>query len=199
MILMSGGKPVPAAQYLRTSMPQHQCSIANQREAISNYAKRNGFRIVRTYVDAGKSGVNLKQRPSLKSLLREVNSGQADFKAILTYDISRWGRFQDTDEPASYEFMCKRAGTIVRYCAEEFPNDGSVSSSTMKILKRMMAAEYSRELSVKVYAGQRRLAQLGFMVGGTAPYGLRRLALSPDGRPIRVLLRGNWKGSARST
>jgi len=195
---MPGGKPVPAAQYLRTSMPQHECSIAYQREAINNYAKRNGFRIVRTYVDAGKSGVNLKQRPSFKSLLRDVNSGQADFKAILTYDISRWGRFQDTDEPASYEFMCKRAGIIVRYCAEEFSNDESVSSSTMKILKRMMAAEYSRELSVKVYAGQRRLAKLGFMVGGTAPYGLRRLALSPDGRAIREMLRGNWKGSTRS-
>jgi hypothetical protein len=32
--------------------------------------------------------------------------------------FSRWGRFQDADESAHYEFLCKSAGIPVHYCAE---------------------------------------------------------------------------------
>jgi hypothetical protein len=56
------------------------------------------------------------------------------------------GRFQDTDEAAHYEFLCKRSGVPIHYCAEPFANDGTVPSSILKTLKRTMAAEYSREL-----------------------------------------------------
>ncbi|MEO6246527.1 MAG: hypothetical protein ABIQ12_13930 [Opitutaceae bacterium] len=27
-----------------------------------------------------------------------------------SYDVSRWGRFQDADESGYYEYICKRAG-----------------------------------------------------------------------------------------
>lgn len=190
---MSRRKLIPAAQYLRMSTDHQQFSFANQKEVIRKYAARNGFAITRTYNDAGKTGVNLRQRPGLKALLRDVKSGSSNFKAILVYDVSRWGRFQDTDEPASYEFVCKQAGISLHYCAEQFVNDGTTHSSMMKILRRIMAAEYSRELSAKVYAGQRRLTQLGFKMGGTAPYGLRRLMISADRRPKRRLKPGERK------
>jgi DNA invertase Pin-like site-specific DNA recombinase len=38
---------------------------------------------------------------------------------VLVYDVSRWGRFQDIDESAHYEFVCKQAGIKVAYCAED--------------------------------------------------------------------------------
>ena len=91
------------------------------------------------------------------------------------------GRFQDTDESAHYEFLCKAAGVPVHYCAESFANDGTLSSLLMKTLKRGMAAEYSRELSAKVLAGQKRLACLGFKQGGVPGYGLRRMLVASDG------------------
>jgi hypothetical protein len=37
-----------------------------------------------------------------------VESGAASFDVILVYDVSRWGRFQDADESAYYEYLCKR-------------------------------------------------------------------------------------------
>jgi hypothetical protein len=62
------------------------------------------------------------------------------------YTHSRWGRFQDVDErSAYYEYLLKRAGIRVHYCAEQFENDGTMSSSVLKTLKRSMAAEHSRE------------------------------------------------------
>ena len=75
-------------------------------------------------------------------------------------DVSRWRRFQDADESAHYEFLCKNAGVPIHYCAELFPNDGSLPSSIFKALKRTMAAEYSRELGVKVFNAQKRLVEL---------------------------------------
>src|SRR5581483_5179901 len=130
--------------------------------------------VIHIYSDPAKSGLLLKNRTGLRQLLVDVAGGKAPFRAILVYDISRWGRFQDTDESAHYEFLCKKAGIKVAYCAEQFDNDGSMMSSIMKNLKRVMAAEFSRELSVKVHAGQLRLAAIGFRVGGPLSYGLRR-------------------------
>jgi DNA invertase Pin-like site-specific DNA recombinase/DNA-binding winged helix-turn-helix (wHTH) protein len=178
---------VPAAQYVRMSTEDQQFSIANQQSAIQRYAEQYGYAIVSTYTDVGRSGIALKTRTGLQRLLQDVVNGQAQYKAILVYDVSRWGRFQDVDEGAHYEFLCKNAGIPVRYCAEQFENDGTMPSSIMKVLKRTMAAEYSRELGVKVFAGQRRLALMGFRVGGVAGYGMRRMMISADGRQRRIL------------
>ena len=117
--------------------------------SIQQYAQQHGFSIVKTYVDAGRSGVTLKRRGALTALLADVLRRRACYRAILVYDVSRWGRFQDADESAHYEFLCKKAGIPVHYCAELFPNDGTLTSSIFKALKRTMAAEYSRELGVK--------------------------------------------------
>src|SRR5207249_9271373 len=91
------------------------------------------------------------------------------------------------------EFLCKRAGIPVVYCAETFANDGSMPNMIMKALKRVMAGEYSRELSEKVFAGKKTVAQLGFRSGGTAGYGLRRLLISPEGKPKQILQPGERK------
>ena len=123
-------------------------------------------------------------------------AGAASYKAILVYDVSRWGRFQDTDESAHYEFLCKSAGVPVHYCAETFANDGSLPSLIMKALKRTMAGEYSRELGVKVLAGQKRLARLGFKQGGVPGYGLRRMLVSAAGTRKQELAVGERKSIA---
>lgn len=190
---MRAQSPIPAAQYMRMSTEDQQYSIVNQRAGIQAYAQRHGYVVVSTYEDAGKSGVAIKHRQELRRLLDDVITGRAQYKAILVYDVSRWGRFQDVDEAAHYEFLCKSAGIPVRYCAEQFDNDGSLQGSMMKALKRTMAAEYSRELGVKVSAGQRRLALLGFRVTGEAGYGLRRMMVSPDGRRRLILKPGERK------
>lgn len=184
---------IPAAQYVRMSTEDQQYSILNQQTAIGEYARKHGYEVVTTYADPGKSGVAMKDRNGLRSLLADVMGGCAPFKAILVYDISRWGRFQDIDESAHYEFVCRSAGIPVRYCAEQFDNDGSVASSMMKALKRTMAAEYSRELGTKVLAGQRRIASLGFRSVGSAGFGMRRMMISRDGRRRIVLRDGERK------
>src|SRR5450432_2235136 len=193
---MTGSVSNPAAQYLRMSTEHQQYSIENQAAAIRRYAEFNGFEIVHTYSDPARSGVVLKRRQGLQQLLQDVIAGKAGFRAILVYDVSRWGRFQDSDEAAHYEFVCKAAGIPVHYCGETFANDGTLPSLIMKALKRTMAGEYSRELSVKVLDGQRRIASLGFKQGGLPGYGLRRMLVSPNRSPKQQLNDGERKSLA---
>jgi DNA invertase Pin-like site-specific DNA recombinase len=184
---------VPAAQYVRMSDEAQQYSIDNQKAAIQEYASHHGFTIVRTYTDSAKSGVAAKHRAALRELLKDVEGGNADFRAVLVYDVSRWGRYPNNDEAAHYEFLCQSFGAPLHYCAETFANDGTVSSSLLKAMKRSMAAEFSRELGDKVFRGKTRIVQMGFWVGGPPGYGYRRLMVSADGKPKQVMKPGEQK------
>ena len=104
---------IRAAEYVRMSTEHQQYSTENQRDIILQYAERHGMVVVRTYADAGKSGLRIEGRDALKKLIHDVEHNQADFNVILVYDVSRWGRFQDADESAYYEYICRRAGMAV--------------------------------------------------------------------------------------
>jgi len=185
--------PIRAAAYVRMSTEHQQYSTENQLDAIREYAAKHNMEIVRIYADEGKSGLKIDGRDALKQLIGDVESGNADFEAIPVYDISRWGRFQDADESGYYEYLCRRAGINVIYCAEQFKNDGSPGSTIIKSVKRAMAGEYSRELSEKVFKGQCRLILEGFRQGGMAGYGLRRMLIDHQGNPKGELAYGEKK------
>jgi DNA invertase Pin-like site-specific DNA recombinase len=182
-----------AAQYVRMSTDHQSYSPVNQSDANENYARMRGIKIVVTYYDPGISGLHIAGRDALRQLIEDVQSKNRVFDVILVYDVSRWGRFQDIDESAYYEYICRRAGVAVCYCAEPFENDGSALAAIAKGIKRLAAAEYSRELSVKVFNAQRRLVQLGYHQGGHAAFGLRRLLLRDKGIPKGELKPGEIK------
>src|SRR5450755_3451117 len=91
----NSGAIVQAAEYVRMSTDHQQYSTENQHDAIQRFADAHGMTIVRSFTDAGKSGVGIQGRDALQDLLRTVESGQANFSTILVYDVSRWGRFQE--------------------------------------------------------------------------------------------------------
>jgi DNA invertase Pin-like site-specific DNA recombinase len=166
----AGERPLGrAAQYVRMSTEHQRYSTENQ------------------------GGLRIDGRDALKRLIEDVQAGKADFTSILVYDVSRWGRFQDADESAYYEYICRRAGIAVQYCAEQFENDGSPVSTIVKGVKRAMAGEYSRELSAKVFAGQCRLIEIGYRQGGPAGFGLRRMLVDQNGTQKGALARGEHK------
>lgn len=170
-----------AAQYVRTSTERQSGSIEFQMEANEAFAAARGAAIVRTYCDAGVSGLIGRARPALSRLLRDVLSGRAGFEAVLVHDVSRWGRFQDVDEGAHYEALCRSAGVEVIYTSEPFRSDGAPASTLYKQLKRIMAAEYSRSLSLRISSARRRIALGGYWLGGSCGFGFRRVARAAGG------------------
>ncbi|AOU95819.1 recombinase family protein [Achromobacter ruhlandii] len=187
------GVEIPVAQYVRMSTDHQQYSTDNQAAAIAIYAAQHGMRIVKTYEDSGKSGLNLKGRSGLQALLRDVKQPSPGFEAVLVYDVSRWGRFPDPDEAATYAYTCKSHGVEVIYCAEPFRNDGSLPSTVLVNLKRSMSAEFSRELGVKVFSGACTLVRHGYRQGGPAGFGLRRQLIDEQHNVKGLLSRGEKK------
>jgi DNA invertase Pin-like site-specific DNA recombinase len=189
-------QPIPprkGAAYMRMSTDMQQYSIENQMAAINRYAEQHNIEIVAHYTDGGKSGLSLRGRKGLQKLIGDVQSRTAQFTVILVLDVSRWGRFQDTDESAYYEYTCKRAGVRVEYVLDQFVNDGTLIGAAVKGMQRAFAGEHSRVLSSKVFVGQCRLIELGFRQGGHAGYGLRRLMLNERREPKTLLAYGERK------
>lgn len=182
-----------AVAYVRMSTDHQKYSIGNQLDVIEDYADRNHFEITEIFSDEGKSGVQLKGRNAAIRLFDRIKNGKAAFKHLLVYDVSRLGRFQNADEAAFHEYECNRAGILVHYCAEGFSNDGTMASCFTKTAKRIMAGEYSRELSSKVFRGQCNLIRRGFRQGGTVGYGLRRMLINEKGEHKEILTRGTYK------
>lgn len=186
-------KPRRAAMYARMSTDRQSVSIPQQIDTMRRFASEHQLQVVRTYLDEGITGLVLGKRLGLRQMLADILEGRADYSIVLVLDVSRFGRFQDADESAHYEFLCKQAGVRIIYCAEQFQDDDSPLSVLVKGIKRAMAAEYSRELSAKVFAAQCRLFRAGFKAGGNAGYGLRRVAVSAEGEIKQTLYRGDRK------
>jgi DNA invertase Pin-like site-specific DNA recombinase len=166
---------IRATQYLRMSSDNQRYSTENQQNAIAEYAQQHGYQVIASYIDAGKSGLSLNGRHALRQLLSDALAAQRPFDTILVLDVSRWGRFQNPDQAAHYEFLCWQAGVRVVYCGEPFGEDVAPITTIVKHLKRVMASEYSRDLSAKVCRAKRQQAQLGFRQGGKLAIA-RRLA-----------------------
>lgn len=179
---------VRVAQYLRMSTDHQQYSLHNQSEYIKDYAEKNNMEIAYTYDDAGKSGVSIIGRHSLQQLLSDVEQKKIDIQAVLFYDVSRFGRFQNSDEAAYYSFPFERNGVDLIYCSEPIPTkDFPLESSVILNIKRSSAAYHSRNLSEKVFIGQANLIKLGYHQGGMAGYGLRRLLVDENGIAKEIL------------
>lgn len=182
-----------AAQYVRMSSDSQDFSIPAQMAVNAVYAAEHGLEIIQTYSDRGVSGLDIKKRSGLKELLADVVAGTATFRTILVHDVSRWGRFQNPDQAAHYEFLCAETGVRVVYTAEPFVNDGSSTSSLLKQIKRTMAAEYSRDLSAKVIRAKRGLAERGCWMGGSPPLGIKREVEDPTGERQPYVEGGAWR------
>jgi DNA invertase Pin-like site-specific DNA recombinase len=181
-----------AAQYIRMSTDGQDLSPLIQKEGIAAFALSEGFQIVRTYEDDGKSGVLLSNRPRMRQLLSDVANG-APFTDVLVYDVTRWGRFQDVDAAAYYEYHCRMHGVQVIYTSESFGNDLTLGSVLHKSVKRLMAAQYSRDLAWKTRAGQQRVVSMGFHMGPLPALGYRRCSVSADGSHRKLLEHGERK------
>ena len=61
----------------------------NQKAMLTDYAKRNGFRNIRIFIDDGVSGVTF-QRDGFKGMMALVDAGKVS--TVIVKDMSRLGR-----------------------------------------------------------------------------------------------------------
>ncbi|EPA3074495.1 recombinase family protein [Enterobacter cloacae] len=184
---------ISVAAYLRMSTEHQQYSIDNQMQFIQKYADAHNMSIIKVYDDEGKSGVSANGRDNFKRLIQDVVTGKLKVEALLVYDVSRFGRFQDNDEAGYYSYLLKFHGVRIIYCAENLPEHSpEIQMLTLPAL-RYAAGAYSRNLSIKVFAGHVNLVQRGFYQGGVPGYGLRRKLVDSDRKEKFILQTGERK------
>ena len=173
---------------------ENSCDI--QEENIRAFAAKNNIEIIAIYADRGKSGLNAEGRPEFQALMKRVAEDDS-FPIILVYDVSRWGRFQDTDLSAHYESICRQHGKEVVFVTHgdfESGRENTLINQLRKNIDRYQAAEYSKILSTKTKDGAVKVARQGYRPGGSPPYGMRRVMLDEHKNRDRVLDPGQRKG-----
>ncbi len=184
-----------AVAYYRSSAEgDNEQSIAIQRDRVRRWAAENGVEIIHEFADAGKSGLNAEDRPAFNDLMDNWVSQRNDFHYVLCLDVSRWGRFQDIDLSAQYSAICKKHNKLVIYTTIGKPRENDPLYPVYVQFERFRDAQYSKELSDKVWRGCVKISEQGYWPGGSPPYGLRRLLLDEKREPLHVLDPGQRKG-----
>lgn len=186
-------RPRAVAYYRHSAQDRQENSVSLQQEQVREWAEKNGVEIVQEFADRGKSGLTAEGRDGFNDMVENWVKGRSDFQYVLCLDVSRWGRFQDIDLSATYSAECKKHGKLVVYTSIGKPREDDPLYPVYVQFERFRAAQYSKELSDKVFRGCVRIVQQGYWAGGKPPYGLNRLLLSETREPVQVLDPGERK------
>ncbi len=182
------------AYYRHSAQDRQENSVPIQQEQVQQWASENGIEIIHEFADRGKSGLTAEGRDGFNDMMENWVKGRQDFEFVLCLDVSRWGRFQDIDLSATYSAECKRHGKQVIYTTLGKPKPDDQLYQVYVQFERFRAAQYSKELSIKVFPGCIRIAKQGYWVGGKPPYALQRLLLDEKREPVQILSPGQRKG-----
>ena len=176
--------PTPAALYARVSSDRQDVdlSVAAQLRALRDYADKNGYVVVREYVDEAESG-RVADRPEFSKMIDEARMPKAPFREILVWKFSRFTRKRE--HAVAFKAMLRRRGVRVVSITEHA--DDSPTGKLMEAIIESVDEFYSENLGQEVRRGMREAASRGFWVGSKVPYGYNRVMVR-DGAKKRPKL-----------
>ena len=163
---------IEAAMYLRKSRPEDGMDaseiLRRHKETLSEYAARNGVRIVGTYQEI-QSGESLDSRSEMIRLLGDMEAGH--FQAVLCMDIDRLFR-SETQERGKILTAFKKSGTLIVTPAKVY-DLSEESDELMAELYGLFSNIELRKIKERMKRGKIRAAKDGcFLVA--PPYGYHR-------------------------
>ena len=123
----------PVAIYARVSSDRQDVdlSISAQLRAMREYAGRNGYRVVREYVDEAETG-RTTRRPVFQQMVRDARiSKGGPFEAILVWKLSRFARSRE--DSIAYKALLRKHNVKVVSINEPFEE-----SPTGKLLEAIV-------------------------------------------------------------
>ncbi len=120
-------------------------SIQSQKEILTEYVEKQGWKIVDIYIDDGYSGTNF-DRPDFKRLLKDIEIGRIDL--VITKDLSRLGRNYIQTGFYTEEFFPEHN---IRYIAlndgfDTFREEGSDFAPFKNIINEWYAKDISKKI-----------------------------------------------------
>jgi len=172
------------AVYARVSSDRQDVdlSISAQLRALRDFASRNGYQVVREFVDEAESG-RTTARSAFKEMISTARRPNKPFEQILVWKYSRFARSRK--DSILYKAMLKKAGVMVVSINEPF--DDTPTGRLMEGIIESLDEFYSDNLGEDVTRGMRESAQRGFYLSSRAPYGFRKVKVR-DGNKERTKL-----------
>ena len=176
--------PMPVALYARVSSDRQDVdlSVSAQLRALREYAKKNGYIVVREYVDEAESG-RIADRPQFRKMIDAAAKPNAPFREILVWKFSRFTRKRE--HAVAFKSMLRRKGVRVVSITEHA--DDTPTGKLMEAIIESVDEFYSENLAQEVMRGMREAASRGFWVSSYAPYGYNRVMVQ-DGAKKRPTL-----------
>ena len=180
-------EPTTAALYARVSSDRQDVdlSVSAQLRALRDFAERNGYLVVREYIDEAESG-RVADRPQFRKMLDEGAQADAPFQEILVWKFSRFTRKRE--HAVAFKSMLRRRGIRVTSITEHA--DDTPTGKLMEAIIESVDEFYSENLAQEVKRGMREAASRGFWVSPYVPYGYRRVHVQ-DGAKKRPRLELN--------
>ena len=159
------------ALYLRLSREDEQNgesnSISTQKAMLTDYAKKNGFRNVRTFIDDGVSGATFN-REGFKSMFELIE--QDLVSTVIVKDMSRLGRnYLEVGQFTEIVFPQHD----VRLIAIADGVDSDKGEDDFTPFRNIINEFYLKELSRKLRSSQRVKSKQGYAIGHP-PFGYKR-------------------------
>ncbi len=179
--------PTPVALYARVSSERQDVdlSVAAQLRALRDYAERNGYFVVREYIDEAESG-RVADRPQFRKMLDEASQNESPFQEILAWKLPRFTRKRE--HAVAFKSMLRRRGIRVTSITEHA--DDSPTGKLMEAIIESVDEFYSENLAQEVKRGMSEAASRGFFLASKAPYGYERIKVK-DGTKERPSLAVN--------
>ena len=151
------------ALYLRLSrdddLEGESNSISNQRTLLTAYAKKNGFRNIKIFIDDGVSGVTFN-RQGFKEMFKVIESDQVE--TLIVKDMSRLGR--------NYIEVGQLTETVlpmhdVRLIAINDGIDSEKGEDDFTPFRNIMNEWYAKDMSRKMRSTLRTKNSQGYVIG----------------------------------
>ena len=179
---------IPAIGYIRCSTEMQEDSPDQQKTEILNFSAKNGYDVKAWFVDFGKSGTTFDQRPEFQRM-KKIVENKPNFKAVICYDESRWGRAIDAEENTYWRVYFRKFGIDVVLVKTSIDPKHEYAPM-LKAFEGVQASQYSKKLSELTLRGA--LNNGMYSNGGFPPLGYKRVAINLKSAAERELQDGEW-------
>ena len=181
------------AIYARVSSDRQDVdlSISAQLKALREYAARNGYTVIKEFVDEAESGRSTA-RPAFREMISMARMKNPPFQLILVWKLSRFAR--NREDSIIYKSLLRKQGIQIVSINE--PIEDTPTGRLMEGIIEVIDEFYSSNLAQDITRGLRENASRGFFNGSRPPFGYLRkkvkdgdksrntLNIDPDQAPI---------------
>ena len=145
-------------------------SITNQREMCMNYVIKNGLYLIDEYIDDGVSG-STEERPGWERLIKDIELKKINM--VVVKDTSRLARNFNVSTHYAFNYFPQKKVRLVSVI-QSYDSTDPKSNSDAIYFKSFFDEWFIRDTSNKIRKGLKEKKELGYFLGGIAPYGYNK-------------------------